>query len=122
MLKTCSKRDLLWLEDGEGADLSLGERSVKNSQGTLRDLRFGEGESEREHLCSWVFLNEVVNHLKWMRGSIYSPKVEMAVGAIGCTDVGRQLEVGHPKPRCRTSEIYRTSEMSSMSTVANARQ
>ena len=39
--------------DGEGSDLSLGERSGKNSQEYLRDLRFGARESEREHLCSY---------------------------------------------------------------------
>src|SRR4051812_39591517 len=33
--------------------LSLGERSGKNSQESLRDLRFGARESEREHLCSY---------------------------------------------------------------------
>src|ERR1041385_9101682 len=97
MLKTCSKRDFLWLEDGEGADLSLCERSMKNSQGTLRDLRFGEGESERENLCSWVFENEVVNPHKWGRGGIYSPGAEMAVGAICCVSVGRPSGFGRPK-------------------------
>ena len=55
MLKTCSKCDFLCLKDGEGSDLSLGGRSGGNSQESLRDLRFGVRESEREHL---VFLSE----------------------------------------------------------------
>ena len=44
MLKTCSKRDLLWLKDGEGPDQSRGERSDKNSLKSLRDLGFGVGD------------------------------------------------------------------------------
>ena len=56
MLKTCSKHDFIWLKDGEGLDLSRGERSDKNSQESLWDLRFGVRESEREHLCSYEWL------------------------------------------------------------------
>ena len=44
MLKTCSKRDLLWSEDGEGTDLSRGERSDKNSLKSLRDLGLSVGD------------------------------------------------------------------------------
>ena len=116
MLKTCSKCDLLWLKDGDGPDLSRGERSDKNSQGSLRDLRFGAREREREHLCSWGVSNEVVNPPKWVGGGIYSPKAEMAVGALGCANVGRPINVGRPNSRCRTSEMFL------MNKVENARK
>ena len=49
MLKTCSNHDLLWSEDGEGTDLSRGERSDKNFLKSLRDLGLSvgdEGEGE----------------------------------------------------------------------------
>ena len=79
MLKTCLKCDLLWLKDGEGPDLSRGERSDKNSQESLRDLRFGARESEREHLCSWVCSSEVFSpNPKWV-GDIYNPSAKVAV-------------------------------------------
>ena len=82
MLKTCSKCDLLWLKDGEGPDLSRGERSDKNSQESLLDLRFGARESEREHLSSWESFSEVVSpHMWWVRG-IYSPMAKVAIGAV----------------------------------------
>ena len=50
MLKTCSKCNLLWLKDGEGPDLSRGERSDKNSHRSLRDLGFGVGDKRERAL------------------------------------------------------------------------
>ena len=46
MLNTCSNHNFLWSEDGEGTDLSRGERSDKNSLKSLWDLGFSVGDKE----------------------------------------------------------------------------
>jgi len=56
-----------------------------------------------------------------VRGGIYSPMDEMAVGAFSCAIVGRPLKVGRPNSNCRTFDMCRMSKIFLMNTVRYAR-